>query len=42
MKWITRTRIPKIKDEEEEDIGEDISEGESDCIVIASRRSNLR
>jgi hypothetical protein len=37
-----RARTPGIEDEGEKDIEEDISEGESDCIVVASRRSNLR
>jgi hypothetical protein len=33
---------PKIEDEEEEDIKENISESKSDYIIIASTRSNRR
>jgi hypothetical protein len=36
MKAIT----PEIEEEQEEDSKEDISESESDCIVVVSRRSN--
>jgi hypothetical protein len=37
-----RAIIPKIEDEEEEGIEEDIYESESGCIIVASSRSNLR
>jgi hypothetical protein len=39
---ITRAITPKIEDEGEEGIEESIYESESDCIIIASSRSNLR
>jgi hypothetical protein len=38
----TKAIIPEIEEEEEEDIDENISESESDCIIVASSRSILR
>ena len=38
----TRATTPKIKDEGEEGIEESIYESESDCIIVASTRSNPR
>jgi hypothetical protein len=38
MKAIT----PETKEEEEEDIKEDISESESDCNIVASSKAVLR
>ena len=37
-----RAITPEIEDEEEEDIEESIYESESDCIIVASSRSNPR
>ena len=37
-----RATTPIIEDEEEESIEESIYESESDCIIVASSRSNLR
>jgi hypothetical protein len=38
----TRAITPEIEDEEEEDIDKEGYESESDCIIVASSRSNLR
>jgi hypothetical protein len=37
-----RATTPEIEDDGEEGIDEDIYESESDCIIVASSRSNLR
>jgi hypothetical protein len=37
-KRTTNTTTPEIEEEEEESIEEDISESESDCIIVASSR----
>jgi hypothetical protein len=39
-KRTTKATTPEIESEEEEDIEEDISESGSDCIIVASSRSN--
>ena len=39
---ITKVITPKIEEEEEEGIKEDISESESDCIIVASSRSKSK
>jgi hypothetical protein len=39
---VTRAITPEIEDGEEESIDEDIYESESDCIIVASSRSNPR
>jgi hypothetical protein len=38
----TRAITPEIEDEEEEDIDKEGHESESDCIIVASSRSNPR
>jgi hypothetical protein len=38
----TKAIIPEIEEEEEEGIEEDISESESDCIIVASSRSKSK
>jgi fructose-1-phosphate kinase PfkB-like protein len=37
-----KATTPEIEEEEEEDIKEDISESESDCIIVASSRSRSK
>lgn len=37
-----KATTPGIEEEEEENIESIISESESDCIIVASKRSNLR
>ena len=39
---IAKATTPEIRDEEEEDLESIISESGSDCIIVASRRSNPR
>ena len=41
-KRTAKATTPEIEDEEEEDIESIISESESDCIIVASKRSNPR
>jgi hypothetical protein len=38
----TRTSTPRLEDEEEEGIEENVSESESDCIIVASSRSKSK
>jgi hypothetical protein len=39
---MTKATTPEIEDKEEEDIEEDISESESDYIIVASFRSKSK